>query len=54
MQKWFREASDHQVRVVVAVGIAILAFTLWGAVDYFQAGNDCGPDCSLEFSSQRR
>ena len=35
MKKWFGAASDYQVRVVVAVAIAILGFALWSAVGYF-------------------
>ena len=54
MKKWFRGASDYQVRVVVAVAIAILGFALWSAVGYFHDGGNCGTSCSLEFSSQRR
>ncbi len=54
MKKWFRGASDYQVRVVVAVAIAILGFALWSAVGYFHDGGNCGTNCSLEFSSQRR
>ena len=38
MKKWFRGASDYQVRVVVAVAIAILGFALWSAVGYFHDG----------------
>ena len=54
MKKWFGGTSDHQVRVVVAVAIAILGFALWSAVGYFHDGADCGASCNLEFSSQRR
>ena len=54
MKKWFRGASDYQVRVVVAAAIAILGFALWSAVGYFHDGGNCGTSCSLEFSSQRR
>jgi hypothetical protein len=54
MKKWFRGASDYQVRVVVAVAIAILGFALWSAVGYFHDGAECGASCNLEFSSQRR
>ena len=54
MKKWFGAASDYQVRVVVAVVIAILGFALWSAVGYFHDGADCGASCNLEFSSQRR
>jgi len=54
MKKWFRGASDYQVRVVVAVAIAILGFALWSVVGYFHDGGNCDTSCSLEFSSQRR
>ena len=54
MKKWFKGASDYQVRVVVAVAIAILGFALWSAVGYFHDSGDCGTSCNLEFSSQRR
>jgi hypothetical protein len=54
MKRWFSTASDYQLRVAVAVAIAILGFALWSAVDYFHEGGDCGPGCNLEISSQRR
>jgi len=43
MKKWFRGASDYQVRVVVAVAIAILGFALWSAVGYFMTAEIAAP-----------
>jgi hypothetical protein len=40
--------SDHQMRVVVTVGIAVGGFLIWAAASYFEAHASCPTPCATQ------